>query len=95
MATRACEQARGGLRQRAEAREGPVAVGALRRPTQSRVEGGQGLADGTELDPVLVPAHVIPRLAVGDTLGSRAWLEVRGRAMEGGHTKHEPADLDE
>ena len=61
MATRACEQARGGLRQRAEAREGPVAVGALRRPTQSRVEGGQGLADGTEPDPVLVPVHVIPR----------------------------------
>jgi len=50
MATRACEQARGGLRQWAEAREGPVAVGARRRPTQSRVEG-----------PVLVPAHVIPR----------------------------------
>jgi len=25
------------------------------------VEGGQGLADGVELDPVLVPVHVIPR----------------------------------
>jgi len=61
MATWACEQARGGLRQRAEAREGPVAVGARQWPTQSRVEGGQGLADGVELDPVLVPVHVIPR----------------------------------
>ena len=68
-------------------------MGAHRRPTQSWVEGGHGLADGAELDPVMLPAHVIPRLAVGDTLGSRAWLEVRGRAMEDRHTKHEPSDL--
>ena len=70
-------------------------MGARRRPTQSWVEGKQGLADGAELDPVLVHAHVIPHLSIGDAPGSRAWLEVRGRAMEGGHTKHEPSDLDE
>ena len=72
-----------------------MAVGALRRPTQSRVEGGQGLADDVELDPVLVPMHVIPHLAIEDAPGSKAWLEVHGRAMEGRHTKHEPSDLDE